>query len=118
MNPCIRGASEYITEQIELEIIEENYDEEYEDIAIEEDESDADGEMGGNSEGNEHSVYEELEKARKESVESFEQMMSKLATIIPCFRCGSKEHSVFDCNVGTSRSCQQAQACTRREALQ
>ena len=45
---------------------------------------------------------EEPDAARKESVESVEEVLTKLSLAIPCHRCGSPDHSVLDCTVGVS----------------
>ena len=90
MNPCIRGASENIYDEInpvrahvsvesDSEVAEVDVDEEEAPDFGGDEESIGDGENVKRGEG--------LDAARKESVESFEEVLMKLSLAIPCHRC-------------------------------
>ena len=78
-------------------------DSEFTEVGVDEEEA---PDYGGDEEniGDGESVKrgEGLDAARKESVESFEEVLMKLSLAIPCHRCGSPDHSVLDCTVGVS----------------
>ena len=105
MNPCIRGASENIYDEINPVRTHVNVesDSEFTEVGVDEEEA---PDYGGDEEniGDGESVKrgEGLDAARKESVESFEEVLMKLSLAIPCHRCGSPDHSVLDCTVGVS----------------
>ena len=98
MNPCIRGALEFITDEIEPIIIGTD-DEFSEEEVVEEVPDYGDGACEASMDI-EMKSSDELDNARRETVESLDEVLSKLQSVIPCFRCGSSEHSVLECTVG------------------
>ena len=92
----------YVYDEIELVIVEDDDEEYYEaDMGEEELPDYGEEDQGGGADDN-AKREEVLEVSRKESVESFEQVLSKLSMAIPCHRCGSDDHSVLDCTVGAT----------------
>ena len=106
MNPCIRKASEYVYDELELEhwnIGNDSDSQELTDVEMGGEEPPDFGEEDGSGGGDDAvKREEELDAARRESVESIEQFVTKLSLAIPCHRCGSADHSVLNCTVGAT----------------
>ena len=78
-------------------------DSEFTEVEVDEEEApDFGGDDESSGDGGDTKREEELDAARKESVESVEEVLTKLSLAIPCHRCGSPDHSVLDCTVGVS----------------
>ena len=101
MNPCLKGSSEFVYDQIE--IIEVDDDES--DVNMDDKEDDPDYDPSDQGEDMEVPMDEDDDRSkinenRQSCLEGLEILMNRLASSQPCHRCGSSEHCALDCPVG------------------
>ena len=117
MNPCLKGSTEFVYDQIE--IIEVDEDEES-DINMGEQEDAPDYDPSDQGEDKEVPMDDEgdqmkIDENRQSCLEGLEILMGRLTASRPCHRCGSDDHSALNCPGGKPLD---AVTVTLREAIE